>query len=569
MRLDLNMQMDANDRLSGQKPSLFAWFLLALLLGLGLRVWGLGEMRFTLAEAQIAQSAWQMATGDVAGLPGNMSYAGSTALLFYLFEPSFFFARLMPVLAGSSLILVSWFWQDALGKRLAFLLALGMAIDPILVSFSRQIVTPIFVLAGICWAFTALKYQRPVLAGSMLAFAFLGGYSFWVLALVVVAVFLVWRKRGQFEFIRTSYSTKAFLVPLLTSFVVSLLLISSAFLLCTEGLGGVGAGLVELLLLFGKSYEIPAYQLIIAAIAYNILPLFFAIWALVEDLLNHRPLKNLPFLLGWAFSVLLSVLLGRQDLGLLAFAAVLAWLGAAEIILTIIEQGTDKREIILGVTFFQIVILVYIQMVSGRLIDTAPNTQDFRLALLAILAGVLLLVISTILVRLGWSGQVSGQALRNSLLIVLLVMTIGISLRSVRSQQESMTLSLLAGPIVLPNNDIEIVMDEIDRDGRADKTEITYDLGDLEQQLSWFFRNQTAWKNTQSLSQTDLVISASDADFSAADAYRGRNVVLFRQIDKLVVKPVDFLKTLLGEPLPLVSQKGVLWVRLNLFTGAN
>ncbi len=133
----------------------------------------------------------------------------------------------------------------------------------------------------------------------------------------------------------------------------------------------------------------------------------------------------------------------------------------------------------------------------------------------------------------------------------------------------AMTLSLLAGPIVLPNNDIEIVMDEIDRDGRADKTEITYDLGDLEQQFSWFFRNQTAWKNAQSVSQTDLVISASDADFSAADAYRGRNVVLFRQIDKLVVKPVDFLKTLLGEPLPLVSQKGVLWVRLNLFTGAN
>ncbi len=84
------MQMDANDRLSGQKPSLFAWFLLALLLGLGLRVWGLGEMRFTLAEAQIAQSAWQMAMRQVIELPSNMSYAGSSALLFYLFEPSFF-----------------------------------------------------------------------------------------------------------------------------------------------------------------------------------------------------------------------------------------------------------------------------------------------------------------------------------------------------------------------------------------------------------------------------------------------------------------------------------------------
>jgi hypothetical protein len=403
----------------------------------------------------------------------------------------------------------------------------------------------------------------------MFALAFLGGYSFWVLALVGIAAFLVWRKRANIAFIDDSYKAKAFLLPLLTSFVVSLGLISSAFLLSTAGLGGIGAGLVELYSLFATSYEIPVYQPIIAAIAYSILPLIFAIWALVDNFRHNQPLKNLPYLIGWGLCVLLSLLLGRQDLGMLPFATVFAWLGAAERIAKIIKQPSEQREVVFGVTLFQIVILVYIQMVSGRLTSSVLNSQDLRLALLAILAGVLLLVISTILVGLGWSRHVSGQALRNSLLIVLLGITVGVSLRSVRSQQESMTLSLLAGPIVLPNKDVEIVMDEIDRDGRADKREITYDLGDLEQQFAWFFRNQIAWKNAQSVLQTDLVISASAAEFSAADAYRGRNVVLFRQIDKEVVKPDDFLKTLLGEPLPLVSQNGVLWVRLNLFTGAN
>jgi hypothetical protein len=414
-----------------------------------------------------------------------------------------------------------------------------------------------------------LKTKRPVLAGSLLALAFLGGYSFWVVALIGVVVLLVWRKRANFEFLNASYKAKSFLLPLLTSFAITLIMVSSAILLHTEGLGGIGAGLVELVHLFGKNYEIPAYQPIIVAIAYSPLPLIFAIWALVDDLRNNRPLQNLPFLICWGLSVFLSLLLGRQDSGLLVFAAIFAWLGAAGNISRIIEQASDRREIVQGVTAFQIVILVYIQMVSRRLTSLPVTSQDFRMALFALLAGILLLVISTVLVGMGWSRQLSSQALQNSLLIMLLVLTVGVSLRSVRSQQESMSLSLLAGPIVLPNDDVENVIDEIDRNGRADKSEITYDLGKLEQQFAWFFREQVDWKSVQSDLQADLMLSENEMDFSAADAYRGRNVVLYRQIDKQVVKPVDFLKTLLGEPLTLVSQNGVLWVRLNLFTGAN
>jgi len=563
------MRLNEKEPLGESKHSQFTWFLLAFLVGLGLRLWRLGEMRFTLAEAQIAQSAWQMAMGNAAGMPGNMSYTGLSALLFHLFEPSFFFARLLPVLFGSSLILIPWFWRKELGHKTALVLAFGLAIDPILLGFSRQIVTPIFVLAGLAWAVTALKNKRPVLAGSMLALAFLGGHSFWLIALIGLAVFLIWRKRVEIKFIDASYKAKAFLLPLLTSFIVSQALISSAFLLSTEGLGGIGAGLVEFFQLFSIKFEIAAYQPTLVAIAYSLLPLFFAIWALAEDLRNHRPLKNLPSIIGWGFSVLLSVLLGRRDLGLLAFAAVFAWLGAAASIARKIDQASERREIVLGVTAFQIVILVYLQMVIRRLTSVPVNSQDFRFALFALLAGILLLVISTVLVGMGWSRLLSGQALQNSLLIMLIVLTVGMSLRSIRSQQETTSLSLLGGPIMLPNNDIENVVDEIDREGRVDKTEITYDLGKYEQQFAWFFREQVDWKSAQNVLQADLMLSESETEFSAADTYRGRNVVLFRKIDSSVVKPVDFLKTLLGEPLPLVSQNGVLWVRLNLFTGAN
>ena len=563
------MQVDRKVKRSEKEQHLFVWFLLAFLVGLGLRLWRLGSMRFTLAEAQIAQNAWQMAIGKATELPGNMSYAGLSALLFTLFEPSFLFARLMPALFGSSLILVPWFWRDRIGKTAALLLAIGLAIDPILLSFSRQIVTPIFVVAGLAWAATALKYKRPVLTGALLALAFLGGYSFWMVALIGLVAYLVLPKNETQSVDLTPFRSKSFLLPFLTSFAISLAVISSAFLLNTEGLGGIAAGLVDFVHIFANAYELLVYQPIIIAIAYSILPLIFSFWSLMDDLRAKQPIRNLPFLIGWGLSLLLCVLLGRQDLGMLVFAAVFAWLGAATHIANIIDTKPEAREVVFGVMVFQVVILGYLQMVSRRLISVPSNTQDFRFAALAVLAGILLLVITTILVGMGWSREVSRQAFQKSLLIMLIVLTLGLGLRSIRSQQESNTLSLLAGPILLPNNDVESIVDEIDREGRADKTEITYDLGDLEQQFSWFFRNQVDWRSTQSVLQADLMLSSSAQDFSAADTYRGRNVVLFRQIDQQVVKPIDFLKTLLGEPLPMVSQIGVLWVRLNLFTGAN
>ena len=233
------MRMDERETLSESKHSQFIWFLLAFLVGLGLRLWRLGAMRFTLAEAQIAQSAWQMAMGDAAGLPGNMSYAGLSALLFHLFEPSFFFARLLPVLFGSSLILIPWFWRNELGHKTALVLAFGLAIDPILLGFSRQIVTPIFVLAGLAWAVTALTNKRPVLAGSMLALAFLGGYSFWLIALIGLAVFLIWRKRVKLNSLMPPQGKSLFAAASYESFIVSGA-DQQRFLLSTEVWAGLG-----------------------------------------------------------------------------------------------------------------------------------------------------------------------------------------------------------------------------------------------------------------------------------------------------------------------------------------
>lgn len=562
------MQDQENQIVVEKKGGQFAWFLLAFVLGLGLRLWRLGEMSFTLAEAQLAESTWQMALGQFVRLPGNMSYTGLSAVLFHLFEPSFFFTRLIPAIAGSSLILLPWFWRDTIREKTALVLAFGLAFDPILLSFSRLIVTPILAVAGAAWAVTAAKNRRPVLAGSLLAVGWLGGYSFWVIAICCAAL-LAWRKRQNAEPSNCDFRAKAFWLPFVTSFIISLALISTAFLLYTPGLGGVGAGFVEFIQLFGSSYQLPIYQPIITAVAYSILPLTFMIWGIIEDLVQKRAPKNLPAFVGWGLSVILCVLLGRQDLGLLVMAAFCAWLGAADQIATILVPPMEEKEVRVGASLFQIVILGYLLMISRRLVGVSVNPQDFRFTLFALAAGALLLVISTILINFGWSGKIGSESLKRSLLIILIIAAFGISLRSIEAFKERNSLSLLAGPILMPNHDTASALEELDRDGFVDKTEATVELGNLQEQFAWFFRNQNAPAERANLSQPDLILSENEKAVSTADEYRGKNVVLYRWINPQAVKPSDFLFVLFGKPLPVADQSGVLWVRLNLFTGAN
>ena len=186
------------------------------------------------------------------------------------------------------------------------------------------------------------------------------------------------------------------------------------------------------------------------------------------------------------------------------------------------------------------------------------------MSIFALAAGFLLFVISILLAGLGWSRVVSEEALQGSLLVFLLVVSLAINLRGIHSNQESATLSILAGPIVLPNDDVRSVVDEIDRNGRADKTEITYDLGDLDSGFAWFFRKQAGWKGTAVSPQADLALSVNEAEFSAVDAYRGRNVVLSRSLDRRLSNR-RFLGIAAREPLPLVLTTGRLMDAICLF----
>ena len=60
-----------------------------------------------------------LAARGIGRRPARRSYTGVTALLFYLFGPGNFIARVWPAIFGAS-IAIPWFWKDLIGKKPAW-----------------------------------------------------------------------------------------------------------------------------------------------------------------------------------------------------------------------------------------------------------------------------------------------------------------------------------------------------------------------------------------------------------------------------------------------------------------
>ncbi len=90
-----------------------ALFLLALMLGLTIRLAGLGAQPLSDQEAKWALQALDVANGTRTVLGSNSAYVALTSALFFAFgDASNFLARLVPALAGGALILIPMLFRE-------------------------------------------------------------------------------------------------------------------------------------------------------------------------------------------------------------------------------------------------------------------------------------------------------------------------------------------------------------------------------------------------------------------------------------------------------------------------
>jgi hypothetical protein len=119
---------------------------------------------------------------------------------------------------------------------------------------------------------------------------------------------------------------------------------------------------------------------------------------------------------------------------------------------------------------------------------------------------------------------------------------------------------------VLPNNDVEEILADFALTGKTLEQWGSFSLIDLPEELSWYFRDFNIARNQPG---TSLVLSRTTSMPIQNDQFRGMNVVLERSINWRKNGITAYLQTASGKIAVFEDNKGVLWVRTFLFTGAS
>lgn len=123
--------------------------------------------------------------------------------------------------------------------RAAIVFALALALDPFMVSMSRQIYTPLIALAGIILGSFLYRAKKVYNRRHFYLDCFLGGYYFWVFLIAFVFIWVIGKqlKIEHFNDYGSIVKDKSFLIPFLFTFAISLIIVSTGFLLRPAGLG--------------------------------------------------------------------------------------------------------------------------------------------------------------------------------------------------------------------------------------------------------------------------------------------------------------------------------------------
>jgi hypothetical protein len=132
--------------------------------------------------------------------------------------------------------------------------------------------------------------------------------------------------------------------------------------------------------------------------------------------------------------------------------------------------------------------------------------------------------------------------------------------------QQIRSLEYVDNQLILPNNDVDAILEDFSRTGKTLQQWGGFSLLDLPEEYSWYFRGFAIERNQPGSS---MMLTRTTSMPTQSDEFRGKNVVLERTIDWQREPLTTYLKAFSGKTKPFIDQKGVLWVRTFLFTGAS
>ncbi len=386
------------------EPLLYA---LAFLIALAVRLVLLGAAPLSDTEATWALQALGVAQGTRPILGSQPGYILLTSVLFYcLGAGTSFLARLIPALSGSLLVLVPALFANRLKPRAAVILAFLLAIEPGLVSLSRQAGGSIMAVTFTLLAWGLWENRRAAWAGVAAGLALLSGPFLWegLLGLALtwaISRALTARRSEAPESEPFRPKPRAWRTALwfaLGTVVVG----GSLFFLAPNGLSAWLSALPDYISGWLKPSGISSGMLIFSLVAYQPLGVILALLALIRGWRHGS--RRITLLSLWMFiALLLALFYPAHRVSDLAWMLIPMWaLSALELARSLNLLPEERREV-LGVAALTVVIIAFIWLNFTSMSQLDPGSPETTMRLYLLFGSIFLLIISILLVAVGWS----------------------------------------------------------------------------------------------------------------------------------------------------------------------
>ena len=562
-------------------------FALAVFLAFALRFLNLGNHPLSDEEARWAMQAFDLAKGNHPEIGPQPAYVLLTAFIFYIFQASNFAARVLPALAGATLVFAPFFFRDRLGTKASLVLSFALALEPGLLALSRQAGSPIIAVSTLAFAWSFWRVGRLRLAGIMAGLALLSGPALWSGVIAMALTYFIARNilpatddayslsEHQPLLDRTQLTTMGLFA------VGTYLAVGSLFLAAP---GGLSAGLASLPAYLGGWMPTvdgaPGLHLLIALPVYQFMALILAVIALVR---GFRQQDRLIMALGAWFVVALALALiyPSRQVGDLAWALIPLWtLASLEFsrYLDPIREGVWET---IGMTALTVAILIFTLFnfltVAISPLDMAAVGRTFgaieltngQIYVGVVIGSLLLLAASAALVAYGWSQDVAFQGVTWGILIALVYYTLSASMGAANLRTYRTVDLWSPGPQTVQADALTRQMSELSLwDVGVPQRLDVFVAGVESPALRWALRD---WEVTYSAAPTltgdpSFVIASDQLEApTLASGYRGQE---FTWRGYPAWESVNWLRWAILQDVTKAPEKIILWTRTSIFIDA-
>ena len=577
--------------------------ILACALALALRFLNLGSAPLSDAEARWALQSLALAnsshpTGQII-IGAQPAYIFMTSWLFQLFGATNFLARFWPALAGWSLVLAPLLFRRLLSRPAALIAAFGLALDPGLVTVSRQAGGPMMPLAFGLLALGAWNNRKHLLAGILAGLALLSGPALIQGVLGFGIAWLAYRiisgnskpaipdlevsgaepslPATTYAASRSSHDPKV--REAIIAIVLTILILGTSFFRYPQGLAAWMQSLATYLEGWIKASGTNPFTSLAALGIFQPLALIFAIICLLHWLVrkNSRPKNttNVIWVLAfWVFAgILFALFYPARQMADLVWVLVPLWGLAAIELGRFLPEGKPNI-----VSFLQaILVLILAALLWNTLISTsqlvpAGGASPTMIRLILLLGIVLLGSLTTILIGLGWNWEISRNGLAWGISSTCLVYSISVlwGAAFLRPNQpgELWGIPPGTGQVNLLVSTIKDLSDWHTGLPQFIQIQSTVDNPSLRWALHTFSDTQFTSILPIEAMPAVLITTQEQTAPVLTTAYRGQDFTWRVYPGWSGVLPDNFIDWLTFRQAPVINEQIILWVRSDLFPGA-